>query len=232
MGLLKGSRRRAALLAASAAVAVAGGLGVASAAGNTTPSNAMGAGRGVNEFGMTDAFYDGQHARLHVHEGLLLRHERRVGGDEQVRGRRDVQRPRPAQQFDPLYITVPLGFDVPMNMQDCPSTLVCVDHPGTIDLTRLEPALKPLYPQLTDAQLTDGAEELRGARPRPLHHRHEQRQARVVGRADRRRHQPDDVRGDPQPTSRSSYIQQLIKQKNKNVVGPIPSNLFLYFSVQ
>ena len=38
---------------------------------------------------------------------------------------------------------------------DCPSNLVCVDHPGTIDLTRLEPALKPLYPQLTDAQLTD-----------------------------------------------------------------------------
>ena len=32
--------------------------------------------------------------------------------------------------------------------------LVCVDHPGTVDLTRLEPALKGLYPNLTDAQLT------------------------------------------------------------------------------
>ena len=29
-----------------------------------------------------------------------------------------------------------------------------------------------------------------------------------------------------------AYIQQLIQQKNKNVVGPIPSNLFLFFSVQ
>ena len=27
------------------------------------------------------------------------------------------------------------------------------------------------------------------------------------------------------------YIQQLIAQKNPNVVGPIPSNLFLFFSV-
>lgn len=40
-----------------------------------------------------------------------------------------------------------------MNM-DCPNGLVCVDHPGTIDLSRLEPALKPLYPDLTAAQLT------------------------------------------------------------------------------
>ena len=33
--------------------------------------------------------------------------------------------------------------------------LQCVDHPGTIDLTRLESALKPLYPKLTDQQLRD-----------------------------------------------------------------------------
>ena len=39
-------------------------------------------------------------------------------------------------------------------MLECPAALVCVDHPGTIDLSRLEPALKPLYPQLTDTQLT------------------------------------------------------------------------------
>ena len=59
----------------------------------------------------------------------------------------------PAKDYDPLYITVPLGFTRPMSMIQCPANLVCVDHPGTIDLTRLEPALKPLYPKLTDAQL-------------------------------------------------------------------------------
>ena len=71
----------------------------------------------------------------------------------------------PSPQHDPLYITVPLGFSVPMNMQDCPSGLICVDHPGTIDLTRLEPALKPLYPNLTDAQLTAALKNCRGPRP-------------------------------------------------------------------
>lgn len=55
-----------------------------------------------------------------------------------------------ARSFDPLYITVPLGFSVPAMSMQCPDGLVCVDHPGTIDLSRLE----PLYPQLTAAELT------------------------------------------------------------------------------
>ena len=43
-----------------------------------------------------------------------------------------------------------------MKMLECPAGLICVDHPGTIDMTRLEPALKPLYPTLTDAAGKEG----------------------------------------------------------------------------
>lgn len=67
----------------------------------------------------------------------------------------------PSNDFDPLYITVPLGFKVPAMKMECPDGLVCVDHPGTIDLNRLEPALKLLYPDLTDAQLTAALKNFR-----------------------------------------------------------------------
>ena len=59
----------------------------------------------------------------------------------------------PSKQHDPVFITVPLGFDVPMSHIDCPSMLTCVDHPATLDLTRLAPALAPLF-KTTSEKLT------------------------------------------------------------------------------
>ena len=50
----------------------------------------------------------------------------------------------PSTQHDPLIITVPLGFSVNHQM-DCPDKLTCVDHPATLDLTRLAPALAPIF---------------------------------------------------------------------------------------
>lgn len=40
-------------------------------------------------------------------------------------------------RHDPIFITVPLGFNVPEMKLDCPSKLVCVDHSAIIDLARL-----------------------------------------------------------------------------------------------
>ena len=136
----------------------------------------------------------------------------------------------PSSQTDPLYITVPLGFNVPMNMEQCPTGLICVDHPGTIDMTRLEPALKPLYPKLTNAQLTAALKntEVPG-------HSH------FITDANNNRPEFWDVKvigvESPQVYSainahRSySYIQQLLNEHNKYVVGPIDTNIFLYFGV-
>jgi hypothetical protein len=136
------------------AIVVAGGVGVAAAANTAAPaSNAMQKGMGINEFGMTKSFFNGGTVSFTYSKGYYCDKSVssaatsgcEVGANYKV---------APAANFDPLYITVPLGFTVPAMSMECPAALVCVDHPGTIDLSRLEPDLKALYPKLTAAQLT------------------------------------------------------------------------------
>lgn len=145
-------RLRAVIATVGLVVALGAGAAAASTA-SSTPSNAMSKGTGVNEFGMTKAYFNGRTVSFTYTKGFYCdRHVSsaatsgcEVGASYKV---------APAKDFDPLYITVPLGFSVPTMSMECPSGLVCVDHPGTIDLSRLEPALKPLYPSLTGAQLS------------------------------------------------------------------------------
>ena len=66
--------KRVRVLAATVAIVVAGGVGVAAAANTAAPSsNAMQKGMGINEFGMTKSYFNGRHRQLHLLEGLLLR---------------------------------------------------------------------------------------------------------------------------------------------------------------
>lgn len=60
--------------------------------------------------------------------------------------------PPDAAAQDPVYIVVPLGFKAP-NLQ-CPMTGNCIDHPATMDLTRLASTLDPIL-HTTPAQLAD-----------------------------------------------------------------------------
>lgn len=43
----------------------------------------------------------------------------------------------PAAAFDPLYVLVPLGFTPKAGTLQCPTAGQCVDHPHTIDLSRV-----------------------------------------------------------------------------------------------
>src|SRR5262249_54967787 len=102
---------------------------------------------------------------------------------------------------------------------------------GTIDLTRLEPALKPLYPSLTDAQLTAALQNF--AVPGHDHFITEDNNG-----------QPEwwDVKviGVTSPTTYAnirahrnfSYIANLIRAHNPAVTSIIPTNLFLFFAVK
>ncbi|MHB8380177.1 MAG: hypothetical protein ACYDB2_09745 [Acidimicrobiales bacterium] len=145
---------RARVLAASVAIVLAGGVGVAAAANTAAPpSNAMHKGTGINEFGMTKSFINGGTVSFTYSKGYYCDRSVTSGASSGCEAGAAFKVP-PAAKFDPLYITVPLGFTVPSMSMECPSALVCVDHPGTIDLSRLEPALKALYPQFTVAQLT------------------------------------------------------------------------------
>ena len=218
------------IVGVAAAVLLVSGVAVAAFADTgTPPSNATSTGHGIDEFGMTAAFYQHQVLDFTYTRGFFRDTSVASAASSGCEAGQLYNTP-PSPQFDPLYITVPLGFSVPMNMQQCPSTLACVDHPGTVDLTRLEPALKPFNPGVTDAQLTAALENL--AVPGHDH---------FV--TDTNQFQPEwwdvGVIGVTSPAtfaairhSRSfDYIQKLLDDKDPTVVGPIPSNLFLFFGV-
>lgn len=152
-------RGRARFVALVAAVLVVGGLSATAVAAThhaatpKTPSNAVADGHGIGEYGMTSAYINGHKVGFTYTKGFFCDTSVTSSATSGCEGGATYKK-TPSKNFDPLYILVPLGFNVPTMSMDCPSGLVCVDHPGTIDLRRLEPALKPLYPQLTDKQLT------------------------------------------------------------------------------
>ena len=134
----------------------------------------------------------------------------------------------PSKKHDPLYITVPLGFTRPMMSMECPDKLVCIDHPATLDLSRLASTLAPIFgttPELLAPALKNYAT------PGHDHYIDDTNMGKaewwdvyVIGVTDKstfdmiERHNSYD------------YIQGLINKKNPNVTAPIPTNLFLYFS--
>lgn len=144
---------RARVLLATLAIVLAGGVGVAAAATAAPPSNATQVGTGMNQFGMTQSFYNGRTVSFTYTKGFYCDKHVSAASTSGCEAGANFKVP-PAKSFDPLYILVPLGFTVPTMSMECPTGLVCVDHPGSIDLSRLEPDLKALYPSLTVAQLT------------------------------------------------------------------------------
>jgi hypothetical protein len=217
-------------LLATLAIVVAGGVGVgvATAASTATPSsNATQIGMGINQFGMTKSFFNGGTVSFTYTKGFYCDKSVQAASTSGCEAGATYKVP-PAKNFDPLYILVPLGFSPPTMSMECPSSLVCVDHPGTIDLSRLEPDLKALYPKLTAAQLTAALKN--SATPGHQHYITTQN-----GGA------PEwwnvDVIG---VTSMSEYnainahksFSFLKQQVTKKLTTPIiPTNLFLYFSV-
>jgi hypothetical protein len=216
-----------------AAVLVAGGVGMAFAAtsgssGARTPSNAMHMGRGINEFGMTKAFYRGHTTNFTYTHGFWC--DRKVRSTASSKCEAGAKwKHAPAKQHDPLYITVPLGFAAKPMTMDCPNGLVCVDHPGTIDMRRLEPALKPLYPDLTKKQLLKALANF----PVPGHQhfitdrnggRPEWWDVRVVGVTSRAEYQKLNQH------KSAHYLLEQVKQQKTTAV--IPTNLFLFFGVK
>jgi hypothetical protein len=215
---------------AALTVATVAGVGVAVAATSTPSSNASSDGRGIDEFGTTAAFYKGRVSPFTYTKGFFCDTSVPSNASSRCEAGATANTP-PSPQHDPLYITVPLGFDVPMKMQDCPASLVCVDHPGTIDLTRIESALKPLYPDLSDAQLTEALKNF--AVPghdhfiTNLNHRKaEWWDVKIIGVTS-----PKTLH-DIRAHKSLSYIQRLLDKKDKNVVGPIPTNMFLFFAAK
>ncbi len=229
MSFVKNRKHRMRLLAATAALVAAGGVGMAAAAtAVATPSNAVHRGMGINEFGMTQSFFNGRTVSFTYSKGFYCDRHVGSGASSGCEAGATYKRP-PASSFDPLYITVPLGFTVPTMSMECPSGLACVDHPGTIDLSRLEPALKPLYPQYTAAQLTAILKNF--ATPGHEHfittengRQPEWWDVKVVGVTSRA------VWNQINAHRSFAYLDAQVRAKKTTAI--IPTNLFLYFSVR
>jgi hypothetical protein len=220
--------KRAQVLAASVAIVVAGGAAVAAAANTPAPSsNAMQKGMGINEYGMTKAFFNGGTVSFTYSKGYYCDKSVSSGASSGCEAGANYKVP-PAKNFDPLYITVPLGFTVPAMSMECPSALVCVDHPGTIDLSRLEPDLKALYPKLTAAQLTAALKD--SATPGHEHFITTQNggqaewwDVKVIGVTSLKEWNAINAH------KSFTFLNQQVTKKLTTAI--IPTNLFLYFSV-
>lgn len=214
-------------VAAGVAMMFAAGIGMAVASSGPS-SNAMSMGHGVNEFGLTKAYLNGQTTEFTYSKGFYCDTSRKSAASSGCEAGAGARKP-PAKNFDTLYVTVPLGFTIPKMKMQCPTGLVCVDHPGTMDLTRLEPALKPLYPSLTKKQLTDALknyqtpghqhfiDNLNGQRP-------EWWDVKVVGVTSKAEYDKIDRH------KSLAYLRHQVKQGKTTAV--IPTNLFLYFGVK
>lgn len=215
-------RRWASLLAPVAAVAIAmTGLGVAQATSQESP------GHGEMEYGKTIGYYRGHTVDFSYSKGFFcdtsIPAKSMTGCEVGAKWKR-----APSKQHDPLFITVPLGFTVPHTHTDCPDHLKCVDHPATMDLTRLATALAPIFkttPAALEPALRDYMTPGHDHFITDLNHnKPEWWDVYVVGVTDRATYDKIHFSKDYR------YIQKLIKAKNKHVVGPIPTNLFLYFN--
>ena len=216
--------------AAIAALAATGAFvgGIAAATGTSTPSNAVSRGHGMDQFGFTKGSIRGNHTMLRYTGGFWCDTSvpsAATSGCEAGAKYTKV----PAEIHDELYITVPLGFRV-KNLE-CPAELVCVDHPGTIDLTRLKQQLEPLYPQLSDAALTSALKNY----PAPGHdhfvrvnggYKSVWWEVIVVGVTDPKLYRELASGHDYAP------IGALLRAKDERVLGPIPTNMFLRFAVR
>lgn len=121
---------------------------------------------------------------------------------------------KPSRHFDPLYVLVPIGFTPGMRTLQCPVAGNCVDHPHTIDLTRVFGA-------------GTGNVKL------PAH-------SHVISDLNAGKAEWWDVEviGVSKPSSWNTIVngkslqtvRMLQKHKSSGVTGDIPTNLFLFFS--
>lgn len=215
------------MVACLATLLLAGTIGLATAATGSSPSNATSRGHGIPEFGLTHANFQGHSVNFVYTKGFFCDLSISAASSTGCEVGKKWNH-APATSFDPLYIVVPLGSATPPAMSmECPSRLVCVDHPGTLDMSRIEPALKPLYPNLTNAQLTAALKNF--ATPGHQHYitdlnngLPEWWDVRVVGVTNKAEYNAIVAHH-----SATYLLQQVAAHKTTAV---IPTNLFLFFS--
>ena len=196
-------------LAVFVALATSALPGAAQTTSNVAP-NALG--HGIDGFGKTDDF-DASHLANDVYtHGFYCDTSIAAKSATGCEVGTKFAKP-PATQFDPLYITVPLGFTVPPMQMQCPQGLICIDHPPTIDLSAIGGPTNAMTP---------GHDHFTTTRNMGMP---EWWSVYVIGVKNVATYNAIANHGS------FAYIEHLIDKGDPNVTAPIPTNLFLYFAV-
>jgi len=200
--------------ALAAAVAALGTAGASAAQTTSGPDVTMTAhGRGVDGFGKTDNFDAGRLTNDAYTHGFYCDTTIAAKSTTGCEVGTAFKVP-PAKNFDPLYITVPLGFSVPPMQMQCPNGLVCIDHPPTIDLSAIGGPTNAMTP---------GHDHFTTTRNMGMP---EWWDVQVIGVKNAATYRAIAQHGS------FAYIESLIDKHDPNVTPPIPTNLFLYFAVE
>lgn len=129
-----------------------------------------------------------------------------------------------SKYIDPLYIIVPLFSPAPSNLQ-CPTSGYCIDHPLTMDLTRLSSTLDPILgttkSQLADAPASPHSHIVLSAN----NNQPEWWPVNVIGVTSQSAYDKITSSSDEYATAKSLAAQQA------GATTPIPTNIFLWFQV-
>lgn len=213
---------RTKVIAVAVAAVTAAGIGTAVAeTSGPPPSNAAATGHGVNEFGMTKAYFDGKTTSFTYANGFYCDTSVSAKSSSGCEAGATFHKPPSKKDFDPLFITVPLYSKGAMPRMECPSGKVCVDHPGTIDLSRLSSALGAPPSALYNAAVPGHQHFITTAN----NGKAEWWDVKVIGVTSAKVFKQIDQH------QSYSYIQKLRREKNKHVTANIPTNLFLWFGV-
>ncbi len=216
-------RGRTKIVALAAAAVTAAGVGTAVAeTSGPAPSNAGTTGHGINEFGMTRAFLGGRAVSFTYSNGFYCDTSVSANSTSGCEAGATFHHPPTHKDFDPLFITVPLFKQQESMRMMCPNGKVCVDHPGTIDLSRLSSALGAPPSALYNVA-TPGHEHFITT---ANNGKAEWWDVKVIGVTKKK------VFNEINQHRSYSYIQQLRKHHNKHVTANIPTNLFLWFGVK
>jgi len=115
-------------------IAVASGTAFASAGSPAAGMAGMSSSSTSNQVGNTHGWFDGRTVTFHYTQNFFCQNPPSSGAATHCEAGNDYTQ-TPASTFDPLYVVVPLGFTPPQSTLQCPTAGQCIDHPHTIDLS-------------------------------------------------------------------------------------------------
>jgi hypothetical protein len=122
----------------AAGLAVMSGTAFASSAAPASSAGMAGmqmsAGSNWTHIGTTKGWYDGRTVTFRYTKNFFCRTPPASKASSRCEAGSNYTQ-TPAEDFDPLYVIVPLGFKPARSTLQCPVAGNCIDHPATIDLS-------------------------------------------------------------------------------------------------